>query len=194
MNTGKIIETDRLILRPGKNNTDDEPFITMLRREDGDFKDFCGFDFCERYLEGFRNYFELDNNCIYSIYPRTTERFIGYVGVHCEPKCSDYEIEFYIARDERRKGYCFEASTALIDQFFNKSLSINNNSLTVSELYATVLPDNMSAINTLSKLDFVPYKPEDGPIVLGEGFIDEETDEFVGYFCKKYILYKAGKS
>ena len=42
MNTGKMIETDRLLLRPGKNNTDDEPFITMLR-EDGDFKDFCGF-------------------------------------------------------------------------------------------------------------------------------------------------------
>lgn len=37
-----MIETDRLLLRPGKNNTDDEPFITMLR-EDGDFKDFCGF-------------------------------------------------------------------------------------------------------------------------------------------------------
>lgn len=105
---------DRLLLRPGKNITDDEPFITMLRK-DGDFKDFCGLDFSERYLEGFRNYFELDNNCIYSIYPRTTERFIGYVGVHCEPKCSDYEIEFYTARDERRKGYCFEASTALID-------------------------------------------------------------------------------
>lgn len=189
MNTGKMIETDRLLLRPGKNITDDEPFITMLR-EDGDFKDFCGLDFSERYLEGFRNYFELDNNCIYSIYPRTTERFIGYVGVHCEPKCSDYEIEFYTARDERRKGYCFEASTALIDQFFNKSLSINNNSLTISELYATVLPDNMSAIHTLSKLGFVPYKPEDGPIVLGEGFIDEETDEFVGYFCKKYVIYK----
>ena len=48
----------------------------------------------------------------------------------------------------------------------------------------------MSAINTLSKLGFVPYKPEDGSILIGEGFIGEETDELVGYFCEKYVVYK----
>lgn len=39
----------------------------------------------------------------------------------------------------------------------------------------------MSVINALLKLGFVLYKPEDGPILIGEDFIDEETDEFVRF-------------
>lgn len=37
MNTGKIIETSRLYLIPGKNYRDDEAFIKMLR-QDGNFR------------------------------------------------------------------------------------------------------------------------------------------------------------
>ena len=37
MNTGKIIETKHLFLKPGNNATDSEPFIKMLR-QDGDFE------------------------------------------------------------------------------------------------------------------------------------------------------------
>ena len=37
MNTGKIIETSRLYLIPGKNSRDDEAFIKMLR-QDGNFR------------------------------------------------------------------------------------------------------------------------------------------------------------
>lgn len=41
MNTGVIIETERLFLIPGITARDDEPFIQMLRN-DGNFRDFCG--------------------------------------------------------------------------------------------------------------------------------------------------------
>ena len=34
MNTGEIIDTTNLILKPGNNNMDNEPFIKMLR-DDG---------------------------------------------------------------------------------------------------------------------------------------------------------------
>ena len=33
MNTGKIIETKHLFLKPGNNATDSEPFIKMLRQD-----------------------------------------------------------------------------------------------------------------------------------------------------------------
>lgn len=36
MNTGEIIDTTNLILKPGNNNMDNEPFIKMLR-DDGSF-------------------------------------------------------------------------------------------------------------------------------------------------------------
>lgn len=57
MNTGKKIETEHLLLIPGSNVRDDAPFIHMLRN-DGDFRDFCGIEFSEKYLAEFKNYFE----------------------------------------------------------------------------------------------------------------------------------------
>ena len=49
MNTGKIIETKHLFLKPGNNATDSEPFIKMLR-QDGDFEAFCGLPNSENNL------------------------------------------------------------------------------------------------------------------------------------------------
>lgn len=46
MNTGKKIETERLLLIPGSNARDDAHFIHMLRN-DGDFRDFCGIEYSE---------------------------------------------------------------------------------------------------------------------------------------------------
>lgn len=41
MNTGEIIETKNLLLKPGNNATDSEAFLKMLK-QDGDFELFCG--------------------------------------------------------------------------------------------------------------------------------------------------------
>lgn len=57
MNTGKKIETEPLLLIPDSNARDDVPFIHMLRN-DGDFRDFCGIEFSEKYLAEFKKYFE----------------------------------------------------------------------------------------------------------------------------------------
>jgi len=57
VNTGKKIETERLLLIPGSNARDDAHFIHMLRN-DGDFRDFCGIEFSEKYLAEFKNYLE----------------------------------------------------------------------------------------------------------------------------------------
>lgn len=179
MNTGITIETERLLLIPGNNARDDEPFILMLRN-DGNFRDFCGLDFSEKNLEDFRNYFERRGHgrCIYSIFPKNTNRFIGYVGFHREPDF-DYEIEFYIMKNERRKGYCEEACKAVINFFFSEGLSIDNNKLRVKKLYASVLTDNTPAICLLSKLGFKRYIPEEGPILIMEGFVDGESKKYV---------------
>ena len=119
MNTGKALETKRLVLVPGNNARDDEPFINMLRN-DGNFRDFCGIEFSEKYLAEFRNYFERTGHdeCIYSIFLKGSDRFIGYVGFHRERNL-DYEIEFYISKSERRKGYCEEGFVdEETDEFF----------------------------------------------------------------------------
>lgn len=190
MNTDVTIETERLLLIPGNNARDDEPFILMLRN-DGNFRDFCGIEFSEKYLADFKNYFERRGHgrCIYSIFPKNTNKFIGYVGFHREPNY-DYEIEFYIKKSERRKGYCEEACKAVMNLFFSEGISIDNNKLRVKKLYASTLTDNTPAISLLSKLGFKCYIPEDGQILIMEGFVDEESDEFFGYCVSKYVIGK----
>lgn len=190
MNTGKKIETEHLLLIPGSNVRDDAPFIHMLRN-DGDFRDFCGIEFSEKYLAEFKNYFERTGHeeCIYSIFPKGTDEFIGYIGFHRE-RNSKYEIEFYISKSQRRKGYCEEACKAVVDLIFSDGLSVDDNVLSVQKLYATTLAENIAVINLLSKLGFKRDIPKDGPVLVMEGFVDEETDELFGYCVSKYLIEK----
>lgn len=190
MNTGKKIETEHLLLIPGSNVRDDAPFIHMLRN-DGDFRDFCGIEFSEKYLAEFKNYFERTGHeeCIYSIFPKGTDEFIGYIGFHRECN-SEYEIEFYISKSQRRKGYCEEACNAVVDLIFLDGLSVDDNVLSVQKLYATTLAENIAVINLLSKLGFKRDIPKDGPVLVMEGFVDEETDELFGYCVSKYLIEK----
>lgn len=189
MNTGIKLETERLMLTPGSNIRDNEPFIHMLRN-DGNFREFCGMEFKEKYLAEFCDYFERTGHeeCIYSIYPKGTETFIGYVGFHRDH--SDYEIEFYISKSQRRKGYCEEACKAVMELIFTEGLSVDDKVLSVEKLYATTLVENIAAINLLSKLGFKRDIPEDGPVLVMEGFADEENDEFFGYCVSKYVMEK----
>lgn len=190
MNTGVKIETERLLLIPGSNVRDNVPFIHMLRN-DGDFRGFCGIEFSEKYLAEFNDYFERTGHeeCIYSIFPKGTNEFIGYVGFHREHN-SDYEIEFYISKSQRRKGYCEEACKAVIELIFTEGLSVDDNVLSVQKLYATTLAENIAVINLLSKLGFKRDIPKEGPVLVMEGFVDEETDEFFGFCVSKYVKEK----
>ena len=120
---------------------------------------------------------------------RIVDKNLGYVGFHREPNF-DYEIEFYIKKNERRKGYCEEACRAVMNQFFEEGLSVDNNKLRGKKLYASTLTDNTATISLLSKLGFKRYVPEDGLILIMEGFIDEESDEFLGYCVSKYVIEK----
>lgn len=82
-----------MLLKPGSNETDNEPFIRMLS-QDGDFEAFCGLPYSDKYLEMFVDYFEHKENdqCLYSLYLKEDDAFIGYVGFHRE--IDDYELEF----------------------------------------------------------------------------------------------------
>ena len=139
MNTGKAIETERLLLLPGQNARDNKPFLRMLR-EDGDFYMFCGVKYSRRRLRRFADYFERTGHgeCIYSLFLRDEpERFIGYVGFHRE---DHYELEFYVSKPYRNRGYCTEASRAVIGQLFGEGLSVDGEMFIRSETAPSGLP------------------------------------------------------
>ena len=165
MNTGAAIETRRLLLLPGLNDRDSEAFLKILR-DDGDFYMFCGTSPSENHLMEFADYFErMDHElCIYSIFPKQQkDRFIGYVGVH-RGMGSEYELEFYIAKEYRKNGYCEEASRALINMIFGEGVSVNGRKISVNKLYATTQTENEPTIRLLQKLGF--SEMADGPITV----------------------------
>ena len=150
MNTGSAIETERLFLLPSRTDRDSEAFLQMLR-DDGDFYIFCGVSPSEKHVMGFANYFERTDHelCTYSIFPKQQkDKFIGYVGVHREME-DEYEIEFYIAREYRRNGYCEEASRELINQLFGDGVSANGKNLFIDKLYVTTQTENEPTISLL---------------------------------------------
>lgn len=62
--------------------------------------------------------------------------------------------------------------------------------ISVQKLYATTLTENAAVINLLSKLGFRRDIPKDGPVLVMEGFVDEENDEFFGYCVSKFVMEK----
>lgn len=190
MNTGTKLETANLNLLPGSNARDSALFLGMLRDE-GSFEDFCGIPFSEKHLMGFENYFErtCHDECIYSIFVKETNDFIGYVGFHREPN-SDYEIEFYISKPQRRNGYCEEACKAVMDLIFSEGISVDGNVLSVDKLYATTLTRNAAVVGLLSKLGFKRDIPEDGLFLVAKGIVNDESDEFIGCCVSKYVIGK----
>ena len=126
--------------------------------------------------------------CTYSIFPKQQkDKFIGYVGVHREME-DEYEIEFYIAREYRRNGYCEEASRELINQLFGDGVSANGKNLFVDKLYVTTQTENEPTISLLRKLGF--REVEDGPIMVVLGNIFEKEDNFFAHEVVKLVLTK----
>ena len=159
MNTGSAIETERLFLLPSRTDRDSEAFLQMLR-DDGDFYIFCGVSPSEKHVMGFANYFERTDHelCTYSIFPKQQkDKFIGYVGVHREME-DEYEIEFYIAREYRRNGYCEEASRELINQLFGDGVSANGKNPEESLWDEPVYLQRLCPAQRKVCLPFVPFE------------------------------------
>ena len=74
------------------------------------------------------------------------------------------------------KGYCEEACKAVIKQIFGEGLSVDHNQITVDRLYATTLAENTPAVELLKKIGFHGDNPEDGPILVMQGFLDEDKE------------------
>lgn len=178
MNTGMKVETKRLILLPGVNERDAPPFLKMLEK-DGNFREFCGVDLSERNLKRFATYFERTGHeeCIYSIFLKNINVFVGYVGFHREED-GDYEIEFYVSKEYRRNGYCEEACKVVMKQIFHEGISVDGEILSVDKLYAVTMIENEPTIRLLEKLGFRRENFENGTDWLMQTVICEEDDTF----------------
>lgn len=184
----KELETERLLLNPGSNRRDNAPFIRMLT-DDGDFRDFSGVDPTETNIMMFENYFEKDS-CYYAIFEKDSleQEMIGYVGIGYQKQ--HYEVEFYISKSYRNRGYCTEALKMLIDEAFKGNLMWRDGCgketyLSIREIHATTISSNIPTVRVLEKCGFI--KTPEAAFIF-RIFIDPETKDVYENDVTEYLL------
>lgn len=176
----KHIETDRLILLPGKNARDNDAFLTMLKN-DGDFQMFCGLPYNEQNLLDFDNY--LEQNFLFSVFSKDNPgELLGYVGI--APQHGRYEIEFYIKRTERNRGYCEEAVNAICKAAFAGDFAQVRKPLVLHEIYTTTQKENLPTRRVLEKCGFAPVE---GPVFVFQLLVHPVTDEVYQDVIVEYV-------
>ncbi len=193
MNTGDIIETERLILRPSNNTRDNDDFLHMLQT-DGDFEQYCGLKLNERSLENFVDYFEHEDMALYSIFLKEApDVFVGYAGCGYYEYNERYEVDFYVGRQFRNAGICTEALRCVIDQLFEKGLSIDGKIIKLDKIFAETLRSNEPAKRVLEKLGFERWLPKDGSILLAKMVVvSDEDDDIAMLSTEEFVLEKIG--
>lgn len=68
-------------------------------------------------------------------------------------------------------------------------MSVDHNQITVDRLYATTLAENTPAVELLKKIGFHRDNPEDGPILVMQGFVDEDKQIYI-YPVTKLVVEK----
>ncbi len=176
------IETERLVLLPGENERDNASFLRMLKT-DSDFQMFCGMEYSEKNLLGFDGYLEKEH--FYAVYLKNDlNELLGYVGLAWHRSQKRYEVEFYIKRAARRKGYCAEALCALCKAAFAGTVVDDPTGL--DAIYATTQNENKPARELLKKCNF--SLAENGAI--GILMFDTTADEVFGISISEYVLRK----
>lgn len=145
--SARMIKTDRLVMRPANNDED----LTMYKQslEPCDYFFQFGYEYDEHLLDGY-DFTSLGVIC-YSVFLKDTSEYIGYAGI--KPDSDDPnigELEYFIARPHRNKGYCREAAAALIGAFKDGLLTGTKG----IELYAETIDENVASARVLEKLGF----------------------------------------
>ena len=120
---GYSITTARLLLLPANNERDNTAFLKMLTK-DGDLEIYCGAKPTEENIRLFNGYLEQPG--FFAVYLKEQQdRMIGYIGLTVKEHA--YDLEFYISKPMRRKGYCAEAFDMLYQCIQEGKMSLATN-------------------------------------------------------------------
>lgn len=160
----KVIHTSRLVLRPYANE-DKQHFIRLLT--DSDVMRYVdhGVLTCEQanalWDKLIDTMYPAGIDTIWAVTSMDDERFVGHASVRPRPvKPGDWEISYYLVKDEWGKGFATELAQRLSKYAFEI--------LALPVVYATVVPQNTSSIGVLRKAGF--------------SFHSEESDDIGPYF------------
>lgn len=143
----QAIYTKHLVLRPANNDEDLTAYKMLLEPSEYFFQ--FGYEYEEHLLDNY-NFTDLGVIC-YSAFLKDTGEYIGYAGImptDNEPEVG--ELEYFVSKAHRGKGYCHEAAAALIQAFKSGELT-NSKGKTV---FAEIIKENTASARVLKRLGF----------------------------------------
>ncbi|MCB0728499.1 MAG: GNAT family N-acetyltransferase [Ignavibacteriae bacterium] len=141
-----MINTDRLILEPLSAN--ESAFLIELINTDG-WKKYIGtrnIHTAEEASVYIKKYSEDKNTSILSVKLKETKLPVGIITILKRDYLKHKDIGFAFLPEYTRKGYAYEASSAVLKDLKKK----NKNEL----IEAITVPENVSSISLLNKLGF----------------------------------------
>lgn len=170
-NKNKECITTRLKLTPQWNELIDLKIQEEIYHS-GEFEFYFGIQETEERLKKLT----INDELFYSIYQRTDDKLIGYLGI--SERLDSWEPEIYIFREFRNHGYGAEALTALLHEVFFGKLVVfekgKKKTIQIDSVEATVRRENIVSQRMLEKVGFV--KKEE--VVEWLAFVSE--DELTG--------------
>lgn len=117
-NVNRPINTKRLILRAIEKH--DQKIFAEHFKNDGDFTLFSGYKPTNKNIRQFT--LTLRRNTYFSIERKTDRKLLGYIGLSIKKETSTGLLEYYLFKEDRKKGYCKEAVDALTKITLNGKL------------------------------------------------------------------------
>lgn len=119
-NVNPPIGTERLVLRAIER--EDLKILADRFKNEGDFACFAGFKPTNKNIREFIVSFSLRRYACFAIERRSDRKLLGYIGLSIKEKTATGLLEYYLFKEERRKGYCKEAVGALAKITLNGKL------------------------------------------------------------------------
>ena len=155
----KVIETERLILRPFTEDDIESSFLMNLDSEVSKYTGDGGivsFDEIERRIrEDVMGDYERNGYGRFAVELKETAEFIGFCGLKYLPDLDETDLGYRFMSEFWGQGYATEASKACLDFGFKD--------LGLKRIIAMVLPENEGSIRVLDKLNFVKEKFVEDP-------------------------------
>lgn len=177
----RTIITDRLVLRPSKEERDLENYLNHIEAED-EFIFQYGREKSDELL-GMID-FHTAPVAYFTVFLKGTRTMVGYVGVTTADggTLDEGNLEYYIFKEYRRNGFCKEAAQALIQSFFSGTLTGRPE----ESVFAQTLSENEASIRLLESLGF---EKESVGI---EVCFDEPGNFCPRYGIRRFILQNPG--
>ncbi|MBP3622425.1 MAG: GNAT family N-acetyltransferase [Lachnospiraceae bacterium] len=173
-------ETERLIMESA-HIVDKSKDIANAIHKAGEFEWFYGIKETKERLE----MISINCKCFYNIFDREG-KFLGYVGF--SPEGEDYEVEIYIIKKYRRRGYATECLNRMIREAFLGSIEdIQDKNFT--KIVSSVRKENIPSCALMEKCGFENSKAVADLCVLFHMMPDEEPDKMgAPIFMKHYCI------